>query len=521
MRIRLFKRLRPYFEGSRRDLLLGYCALPIGSFFDLAVPWIVGRGLDLLQAGGVRMPTIVGMGALMVALTAIKGAFKFSMRWFIVKASRDLERDLRRDLYAHLLTLHQGYFLKQRTGDLMSRLTADIEAVRMLVGPGVMYVAGTLTTVPFAFAILITLNLKLSLLMLVPLIALSAVVTLTSPYIQRHSLAAQAKMGDLTNRAQESFSGIRVIKAFVRQVAEIARFEATGLSYLNTNMDLARARAWGFALIWAVKDLGVLMVLMAGGLDLLTGNFSLGDFFIFNYYLLRLFWPMIAVGWMIGMYHRGAAGMTRLNEIFDARNPSALPRTTVQLARVTGPIEIRDLSFAYNGAPVLHHVSLEIRAGETLGLTGRTGSGKSTLAALLPRLFEPERGCVFVDGVDILDLPIKTLRESIGFVPQDTFLFSRSLRANIALAEPGGADAAVGRALELAHLDHDVRGFERGLDQIVGERGVTLSGGQRQRATLARALLADPPILVLDDCLSAVDSQTEEAILAGLRPALR
>jgi ATP-binding cassette subfamily B protein len=271
-----------------------------------------------------------------------------------------------------------------------------------------------------------------------------------------------------------------------------------------------------------VKDLGVLMVLTAGGLDLLNDRFSLGDFFIFNDYLLRLFWPMIAVGWMIGMYHRGAAGMTRLNEIFDARNPIGASTPGARpVARVAGPIEIRDLSFGYNGAPVLRHVSVEIRAGETLGLTGRTGSGKSTLAALLPRLFEPERGSVFIAGTDVLDLPITTLRGSIGYVPQDTFLFSRSLRANLALGEPGAGDAAVVHALELAHLDQDVRTFERGLEQIVGERGVTLSGGQRQRATLARALLLDPPILVLDDCLSAVDSQTEEAILAGLRPALK
>ena len=515
-----------YFPRFRREFVLGLlCVIP-SSGLDLLTILLVGRVFDGVTGSARGVPPmsfreVVGWSLLIMLITLVKGAAKYGMRYWVTGASREFERVYRQDLFDHLVTLTPHDIAAIRTGDIMSRSVADIEAVRMFLGPAVMYNATTLIVVPLALITMAWKDPTLTAWMILPFVGLALVVKFAARPTQRWSHIGQQRLGDLSTVAQENFSGIRVVKAFVTEAFSSSVFEKNGRAFLEANVKLATIRGVTTASISAVKDLGLLVIVLFGGWHLVQGRLSLGDFWIFYNMLNWAVWPLIAVGWTLGMFERARAGAVRLNELF-ALQPSVreLPGA-VAPASLRGELEVRHLSFGWGATPVLHDVSLRVPAGTTLGITGRTGSGKSTLVQLASRQVDPPPGTVFLDGQDVRELPLTFLRRSLGVVPQDSFLFSESIASNIGYARDEIEMETVREMAAAAHVDEDIEAFPRGYEQLLGERGVTLSGGQRQRTAIARTLAADPPVIILDDCLSAVDSVTEQAILRGLRERLR
>jgi ATP-binding cassette subfamily B protein len=529
----VFARAYGYWPEVRRPFLLGLlCILP-ATGLELWANFLIRDGIDELRAlvsaregglspepgwwtTGVLVPALLVLGAALVT-----GAFKYGMRWWVTGASRQFERLFRQDLFDHLTTLTPHDLRGVRTGDVMSRSVADIEAVRMMLGPAVMYVVQAVVVLPCALAAMAWIDWQLTASLLVPFAALAAVVKIAAGPTQRWSHVGQERIADLSTAAQENVSGIRVVKAFVAEAVSASVFKRMGQAFLESNVKLATIRGMTGATIAIVRDLAMLAIVLLGGWHLLDGRLSLGNFLFFYAMINWALWPLIAIGWMLGMYHRAKAGALRLDELFALQPSVTDARAAAAPAAVRGELQVRDLSWSWDGLPALRDVTLRVPAGTTLGITGRTGSGKSTLVQLVSRQVEPPPGTVLVDGRDVSTLPLSTLRQVMGVVPQDAFLFSESIRDNIAFARDN-LDLDTVRALAAtAHVDADIEGFPLGYDQLLGERGVTLSGGQRQRTAIARTLAADPPILILDDCLSAVDSVTEQAILRGLRETLR
>ncbi len=513
-----FSRALTYLPRYRRELTLGYLCLIPSSIPDLLGLWLIRWGIDGAAAGALSVTQIVAVAAGVLALSAIHGLFRFGMRWYLVGVSRSLEKDLRRDLFHKLLTLPRSFYARSATGDLVSRMTSDVEAVRMTIGPGMMYIVSAATVMPVVLAMMFWTDATLTLWILLPMVALATVFARLSPAMETASQATQKSIGELSAEAVESFSGIRLLKIFTRERAHLARMEEFSRAYLLAQMQMARARGKVMGLLHSVKDLGLLAVLGAGSLHVIDGKLTIGEFFLFNGLLLRSFWPLISIGWMIAMVHRGAAAMKRISEVLEEPNPIG-ESGQAATPTIRGALEWRNVSVEIEGTRVLDGIDLRILAGQTVGITGPTGCGKSTLASLLPRLLDPNEGTVHVDGVDVRQMSLATLRRAIAFVPQDAFLFSESLRENLRFGVPDASDEAVATAVRRAGLDRDLDTLESGLETVLGERGITLSGGQRQRATLARSLLKDSPILVLDDCLSAVDAETEARILARWREA--
>ena len=529
--MRRFRRVLLYFLRYRRELAIGAGALFVASLLDIGIPLIVARAINRLVKGireggdapGEPLGRFLLLSlALLVGLTAVKGFFRFWQRRLLVGVSRKVESDLKKDFFAHLTTLSLPFFARSRTGDLLSRATADVEAVRLFLGPGSMYAASTLLLVPVALAAMLVFHPLLTALVAVPLAALAWSMKRITPELNRHSEAVQARLSEMSERAQENFAGVRVVKGFHREAWEIERFGAVADAYRAHQLDLGRARALNHMVLHAARDAAVLLILVVGGLGVARGTFTLGGMYLFLDYVNRLFWPLIALGWMAGMYHRAAAGMDRIEEVFRTAPEIGEPKSPARVEAIAGAIEFRGLTFAYDGEPVLRGVSLLVKPGETVGIVGRIGSGKTTLVSLLGRLFPVPDGSIFVDGEDVNRIPLRRLREAIGYVPQDAFLFSDTIRENIAFGFDDPPDpAAVARAAEQAGLGPDLPAFPSGLDTLIGERGVTLSGGQRSRVSIARATLRRPKILVLDDVLSAVDTETEVVILENLRGSAR
>ena len=444
------------------------------------------------------------------------------MRRIIIGVSREIELDLRNDLFGHLQRLPPAWFQARRTGDLMSRATNDLAAVRMLAGPAVMYTASTSITFVVAVVLMLSLSPALTLLALLPLPVVSVVVKRFGSAIYVRSERIQAQLAHMSAVVQEALAGVRVVRAYRREGVEIERFRAANEEYVARSRAMVRLQGAFHPTLAFFLGLSALIVLWIGSRHVIDGRLSIGDFVAFNVYVAMLSWPMIAFGWVTNMLQRGLAAWQRMLDILQVE-PSIRDRDDpVTPERIRGAVEFRDLTFAYNGRAVLSGVSARVEPGQVLALVGPTGSGKSTLVDLLPRLFDPPPGTVFVDGVDVCDLPLDTLRGAIGYVPQEPLLFSETVAGNVAFgARRAAGGNGVADAVALARLDADVAGFPRGLDTEVGERGITLSGGQKQRAALARAILTDPRILILDDALSAVDTHTEEAILGRLREVMR
>lgn len=512
-----FRRILPYYARHKRELILGLLCIPFGMALDFYIPIVIGRGLDDLKAHAVS--EVIGKTVLIVmGLAVLKGVLRYGMRWWIVGVSRKVESELKEDLFRHLTKLSFSYFNRARSGDILARATQDVEAVRMFTGPGFMYVSSSLLAIPIAFGILLTINAKLTLLVALPGIGLALGMKFLTPRLQKHSQAIQDDLSDLSVTAQENFAGVRVVQGFHREQAEIEKFRRQSEKYREDSLKLASAKGISDAMMDGSKDLAFLIILGLGSFLLIEKQMQLGDLFVFLSYVILLFWPLIALGWIAGMYHRAAAAMRRIDEVFNTQ-PEIQDHETGDSLAIGGEIEFRNLTFAYNGKPALESISLRIGKGQTLGIVGKTGAGKTTLVSLLPRLFEPPAGTLFLDGLDVRDLPLDRLRRSIGFVPQDNFLFSDSIRENIGFGLEQPSEEIVLAAAETAKIAAEIRGFPNGFEQVIGERGVTLSGGQKQRSSIARALAIDPTILIFDDCLSAVDPGTERELIENLRRA--
>ena len=529
--MKALRALLPYFRPYRARIAAGLLLVVASAAVASVLPWLLRRAIDDMRAGAPpsRAWTTAGV---MILTAIVAGAMRWGMRELLNGVSRRIETDLRDALFGHLLSLDAGWFGRTRTGDIMARLTNDLGAVRMVAGPAIMYLVNTIAGGVFALVFMLSIDWRLTALSLLPMLLLPVVMVRVGRIIHDRFEAVQAHFGTLTTHAQENISGVRVVRAYRQETPEIARFARLNDEYRRLNMRLVRiygAMNPAFALL---AGLGAVAVLGYGGALALRGTISVGAFVAFGLYLGMLTWPLIALGWVINLFQRGAASMARLNELFDARAAVADPAAPRALppAATGRTLEFRGVWFHYplreGEVPrwVLEDVSFTVPAGATLGIVGATGSGKSALMDLIPRLHDPQRGEILLDGVPIRELALDALRAEIGYVPQESLLFSDTIAANVeygtAAGEHGG-DAEAGRwAARVAQLDATIRDFPGGYDTILGERGINLSGGQKQRAALARALARRPHLVLLDDALSAVDTHTEAEILHALRDAL-
>lgn len=482
---------------------------------SVASPWVLRYAIDDLTVEVTRSKLYLYSG-LLVGIVLVEGFFRYGMRRILIGISREIEYELRNDIFRHLTTLDLAYYQARRVGDIMSRATNDLTAVRMVLGPGIMYTANTLATGVFTIALMLSISPRLLALALWPLLVVSVLVRIFGRRIHDRYEAVQAQLSEMNALVQENLSGARVVRAYVQEEHEKVRFEAANLEYVERNRRLIRLFGALFPTIQLLIGTGAVVVLWLGGRMVISGAISLGEFVAFGAYLAMLNWPMIAVGWVVNIFERGEASMGRIAEILEAQ-PRIRDEEPEPVEEVRGAVSFRRLSFAYDGREVLSEIDLDVPAGATVAIVGPTGSGKTTLVSLIPRLHDAPPGTLFVDGHDVRRLPLATLRGAVGFVPQETFLFSDTIRENLAFGVPGGDGDRPEWAADIAQLAPDVRDFPEGYGTFVGERGITLSGGQKQRAALARALAVDPKILVLDDSLSSVDTNTEEEILKGLR----
>lgn len=496
-------------------------ALATKDLFAAAQPLLIGWGVDSLTRG-FRIEIVLWFAAGLIVLSAVKGLFQYWMRVILIGLSRDIEYDLRNDLFTRLLTLSPEFYTRLRTGDIMARATNDLNAVRMMAGPGVMYWTETSLTFVLGITILMAVDWKLTLAALLPAPFVSLAVVAFGRRIHDRFERIQKMFSDISSRVQENLAGVRVIRAYVQEEAEIRVFERLNRDYIAQNIRLARISGLFMPLLQALIGLTFLIVLWIGGQRLLAGKITLGTFVMFNTYMGMLVWPMIAFGWVVNLMQRGSASMKRIAELLGERPSIAAPDKAAPIpAPLRGDIELRDVILDFESRRALHEIDLRIQAGETAAIVGHTGSGKSALVQLIPRLIDPTYGTVFIDGVDIRRFDPEELRRQIGLVPQETFLFSATLAENIALGVEDATPDAIERAAEIAGLGPDLASFPHGLQTVIGERGITLSGGQKQRTAIARAVLRDPRILILDDALSSVDTLTEERILTSLSEIMR
>ena len=519
---KLLQTVGPYLWRYRTGLTLGMGSLIAKDIVAAALPLVIRSGVDSLT-GGFRIQVVFQFAAILVGLSLLKGIFQYWMRVIIIGISRDVEYDLRNDLFSHLVRLSSDFYARYRTGDLMARSTNDLNAVRMMLGPGIMYWTETMFTAVLSIAVMLWVDWKLTLICLVPAPLVSIAVMLFGKRIHDRFESIQKMFSDISSRVQENLSGVRVIRAYAQEAAEIRKFETLNQEYVAQNIRLARLSGLFMPLLQALIGLSFLIVLLAGGYQLLEHRISLGSFVMFNTYMGMLVWPMIALGWVVNLMQRGTASWSRIMELMHEKPSIAAkagPRPlTGTVAR--GAIRFENVEVRYPAGAALKNIDLAIDAGQTIAIVGHTGSGKSTLVSLIPRLIDPTGGAVLLDGIDLRELDPEWLRHQIGFVPQETFLFSATLADNIAWGVERATEDEIARAAELAGLATDIADFPAGYQTMIGERGLTLSGGQKQRVAIARAILRNPPILILDDALSSVDTLTEERILTSLEDLMR
>jgi ATP-binding cassette, subfamily B, multidrug efflux pump len=510
------RRLLRYFANYRLLLIAGGVCVIGSSAFSLVKPLIIGSAVNELTSEFGRS-TMLRYAGLVVGASAIQGIFLFLQRRILIGASRRIEFDMRDDFYRHLQSLPLSFYQQQRTGDLMSRATNDLASVRMLAGPAVMHSFSSLLVVVGAFAMMLQIDRTLALICLVAVPVVAGMAKFFGEQIHDRFRSVQDYFGEISARVQENLAGVRVVRAFGQEENELRSFRAMNREYVERNRKLIRLTATFYPLLHTVIGLLFVLVFFYGSRRMIAGTMTLGAFVAFTFYLGRMVWPLIALGWVINLFQRGMASMARLHEIWSFSGGSGRGSAPCEGARLGGEIEVRNLTFGYGDAPVLKNVNLHVRAGTTVGIIGHTGSGKSTLLALLSRTYEAPQGTIFFDGCPIESIGVEALRDQIGMVPQETFLFSESIADNIAFGRPGASREEIAEAASLAGLSQDVMSFPEGYDTVVGERGITLSGGQKQRTAIARAILRDPPVLILDDALSAIDTGTEERILASMK----
>ena len=528
--VKALSRLLPYYRPYRRNVAVGLGLVVMSAALASVVPLFLRRALDGIRAG-VALRNIWLLALAMVALSLVAGVLRYRMRDLLNGVSRWIEYDLRNALYRSLEALDPSYYSRMRTGDLMARMTNDLSAVRMAVGPAIMYLTNTIAGGAFALVFMLRIDARLTGIAVLPLLLLPAIGIWMGRRIHERFEAVQEHFGDLTTLAQENLAGVRVVRAYRQEASEIDRFDRMNEEYLEKNMRLARLYGAMHPAFVLLAGAGMVAVLWVGGALTILGTISVGSFVAFGLYLGMLTWPLIALGWVINLFQRGAASMARLLDILDARSALAEPTRLRTLPHATSSagrtIEFRNVGFYYpgtehsdNGQPrwVLRHVSFTAPAGSTIGIVGSTGSGKSALMDLVPRLYDPQEGEILIDNVPIRELDLVTLRTEIGYVPQESFLFSDTIGSNLGY---GASSTDAGRwAAEIAQLTQTIEEFPGGFETMLGERGINLSGGQKQRAALARALARRPSIVLLDDALSAVDTHTEAEILHALRTTL-
>ncbi|HYA27758.1 MAG TPA: ABC transporter ATP-binding protein [Acidobacteriota bacterium] len=507
----------------RRYLVGGLCLLATATLV-MWIPWWIREIVRIIENGGA-MRDVTFYAVLIIVAAILQGFVRTYSRALIFNAGRDVEYDLRNDLFAHLEKLPVSFYQSQRTGDLMSRVINDISAVRVMLGPGVLNFANAPLYYVYAIALMLSMDVRMTLAALAPFPLLMYIARKFRGQIMHSSLEVQQQMSALSSHVQENLSGMHVVKAYSQEDFQTQRFVAMNKDYEVKSMEMAKMRGIVNPLMQGINGLTILIIIWYGGVRVVRGDLLVADIVAFIAYLNVLAWPTAAFGWMLSLVERGRAAMRRLEEILDTQPEVVSAEATLTVSHLKHGLEFHNVSFAYgrqrNGHAALEGVNFKLPVGKSVGLVGRIGSGKSTLAQLVPRLFDVASGEIRLDGQDIRKLSLRELRRLMGYVPQDPFLFSASLRRNLAFGRDEYSEDELTRAIKIAKLDRDLEIFPHGLDTLVGERGVTLSGGQKQRATLARALIMNPPVLILDDCLSSVDAQTEAEILHGLRSILK
>ncbi len=517
--------LFPYMRRYRRGFVLGGFFAVCSNAIWVMFPEVIRRAIDDMTKH-LSYRGILFYAGILVAVALSKGVFLFLTRWVLIGLSRDIEYDLRNDLFRILERQAPSYFQENRTGDIMARATNDLNAVRMLLGPAIMYSANTILFTIGALIFMVHISPWLTLLAFVPLPAASILVQYFGRKIHERFERIQAMYSDISAQVQENVAGARLVRAFAQEGAEVAAFERANSEYVRRALLLVRLMGMLWPTLEFMLGLSLVVVLLVGGHEVVDAKISVGAFVAFTTYMVMLTWPVIALGWVVNLVQRGTASVTRIHEILIAEpsiSDATLPAAGAVTTEIQGEIEFRNLSFAYDNSagPVLRDINLRIPAGSSFAIVGPTGSGKTTLVRLIPRLLEAQRGMLLVDDRSVMDYPLAKLREAIGFVPQETFLFSESIRENVAFGAPAATEQEILNAAATAHIRDEILEFPKGFDTLVGERGVTLSGGQKQRTAIARALVRDPRILILDDALSSVDTYTEERILQGLAEAMR
>ena len=524
----------PFYRPYRRGMALGLVLVVAAQAFSLLSPYLIKLAIDGMAGAGVTPTRIATWALLIVAAALLGGAARYGMREILNGISRRMEVDLRQAFFRNLLRMDGAFYDAWRTGDLMSRATNDLLAVRQAVGPAVMYLVNTAVGFVLALGLMIWISPRLTLYAMVPMVLLPPVVLGFGRVIHRRYERIQEQFSTLSTMVQENLTGVRIVRAYVQEEEQTAHFERLNADYRDRNMHLVKASGLFHPLLGLLTGLAMVTVLLLGGREVVLGRMSIGEYVAFFFYLAFLVWPMIALGWVVNMFQRGSASMARLNEVLRAEPRVRAPEHPIEAREVKGEIVFRDVSFRYPGSErwVLRGVSFRATPGETVALVGPTGSGKTTLVSLIPRLYDPSEGEVLLDGVALTRYDPADLRSVIGMVPQDPFLFSETIAENIALGiagEPGDASArqedgavaaTVVEAARVAQLHESITRFPSGYRTLLGERGINLSGGQKQRATLARAVARDPRVLILDDALSAVDTQTESRILADLEAVM-
>ncbi len=517
----MMRHLWPYMLRYKRKLLFGFLFIALSNFIGIVPPAVVKNAIDYIK-DVVEINQLLKFAALIIAFTALSGFFRFLTRRTVIVVSRLIENDLRNDLFKKLQSLDRNWYQHNNTGDIMSRLTNDLNAVRSVLGPGVMYTVNLITMFIFVTVMMFKISPLMTLIALLPVPVMGIVVNRIGAVIYKRFLAVQEQFARLSIKAQENLSGMRIIKSYVLEDSELNHFNELNDDYITKNMAHARVQSAFQPSMMLIVGIGSALILLFGGKLIINGIITLGDFVAFTLYMGMLIWPSIALGWVMGIFLQGSAAFKRLQGIFNA-NPSQKESASIHLEKIEGRILINNLSFAYptTKQTVLNNLKLDINASEIVALVGRTGAGKSTLIHLLTREFDVPAGSIFVDGKDILDIDQENFRESIGYIPQDTFLFSETIRNNIAFGVNGVSNKEIEWAAKMAQIHDSILEMPKGYDTMLGERGINVSGGQKQRLAIARAILKHPRILLLDDALSAVDTITEEAILNNLREVMQ
>jgi len=529
------KPLSPYLRKYRGTFAIGALCVLCNNGIWILFPIVIRSAVQALNTE-VSVRTLARYALYLMGVSLAKGVFQYLTRWILIGVSREIEFDLRNDLFAHLEGLSYSFYQRTRTGDIMARMTNDLNAVRMLVGPGIMYTANTIVFTAVSLAFMLSISPKMTLFAFLPLPVFSIVVQYFGRQIHERFERIQAMFSDISARAQENFSGARLIRAYVQEEAEIELFERENEEYIGRSLRLVRLMGMLWPTLTTLLGVAIVIVLLVGGREVIQHRINVGDFAAFNTNMVQLTWPIIALGWVINIFQRGTASLGRIANLLSEEPAITDAGVWADGApeEVLGEIEFRNLTFRYGptlqtaagndghaGDDVLHGVNLRVPAGTSLAIVGPTGSGKSTLVSLIPRIYDSAPGSVLIDGRPIREFPLEVLRRNIGFVPQETFLFSDTIRENIAFGAQDATEAEVRRAAEAANIAADIEGFPDGYNTLVGERGLMLSGGQKQRTAIARALIRNPRILVLDDALASVDTQTEDRILNHLREVMQ